>query len=730
MTKKNFYFLVFFLGLVCAQEVQETKKETKQQTKKEAKNEETPEEKQLNTILASSEREFSFTNKTMVSGQDFMERQVNNLTQMFEKESSISVGGGGTRGQKVYIRGMEDRLLRVRIDGAAQNGNAFHHQGNLLIDATMIKNIELIKGAANASVGPGALAGSMTVTTKSALDFLNPGQKVGFRVETSAYTNYGVKESAAIYGSDRKYFDMLALYNFLDIFYYRNGKHTFTNLFDPTPDDKVLGSPSMQNNGLIKANVYFTSRDKFTFSYSIIHDQAVRPLRSNVTRIDPNLNNGVDFALILFRHRNMANNFSGVFEHKGTDRFSKPNIKFNAYGNLRNVRLTVFSINDPSVRQKDEEGTTPRDLVLNNTGADFEVKHALGNQKKNALEYGINYQNFATADRFVVPTATQRGRENANIIGGYVQANYYVLKNLSIGAGTRYDFYFYYDQNYQHHLTQGFSPSAVILWNPVESMDVKVSYSYVTRGAIPADTLLLGDRTHFIAKNLKAEKGQNVELDIDYHHEYFALRGAAFYQNIKDFINSYGIGHGYILADGESFEYSIKDNLKYPVNIFGFEAGLDFFYENFLASFSFSRSFPKVRGHLINDTYELGAAVGNTYVLKFAYDFKRVGLNISWLSRFVQRLKYTGYDIYNDEFSQVDKPGYMVHNIYFTYIPPRHKNFTLYFAIENLFNAYYISQSSPYKVSADAKASESINAVRRALAEPGLNAKLALVYKF
>ncbi|STP11977.1 Iron-regulated outer membrane protein FrpB2 [Helicobacter mustelae] len=681
----------------------------------------------IETILSTSEREFSFTNKTMISGQDFLDRQVNNVTQMFSKESSIEVGGGGNMAQKLYIRGMEDRLLRVRIDGAAQNGNAFHHQGNLLIDPTMIKSVEIIKGAANASVGPGALAGSVSITTKSALDLLAKGQKFGFRIESGAYSNFGIKESLALYGSDRKYFDMLALYNFVDIFYYRDAKHVFTNLFNPAPQDKVLGSPSMQNNFLFKSNVFFNAKDKLTLSYSLVHDDAVRPFRANITRPDPALNDGVDFALILFRHKNIGNNFSGVYEHKGSERFARPNVKVNTYGYIRNVHLTPYAISANSA--KDEEGSIPRDIFLNNFGMDFEVKHALGNQKKNALEYGINYQNLSTVDRYFVPTATQRGKESAHIIGGYVQANYYLLKNLSIGAGTRYDLYFYYDQNYQHHLTQGFSPSAVILWNPVESMDVKLSYSYVTRGVLPTDALLLADYHHFIAKNLKAEKGQNIELDLEYNHDFFTLRGAAFYQNIRDFINSYGIGRGYVF-NGEQFDNTIKDNLKYLVNIYGFEAGADFFYKNFLASFSFSRSFPMVRGHLIADTYELGASVGNTYVVKVAYDFKESGVNVSLVGRFVQRLKYNGYDIYNHEFANIDKPGYQVYNFYINYTHPRHKNCTLYFAIENLLNEYYISQASPFKVEADGSAIENINQVRKALPEPGLNAKLSVVYKF
>ncbi len=65
----------------------------------------------------------------------------------------MNVGGGSVMGQKIYVRGVEDRLLRVTVDGAAQNGNIYHHQGNTVIDPGMLKSVEVTKGSANASAG-------------------------------------------------------------------------------------------------------------------------------------------------------------------------------------------------------------------------------------------------------------------------------------------------------------------------------------------------------------------------------------------------------------------------------------------------------------------------------------------------------------------------------------------------------------------------------------------------
>ena len=675
------------------------------------------EEQQLDDINTASLKKVSFESKAYISDSEIAYRQVSNLTDLFRDEVGIDVGGGGILAQKIYVRGLEDRLMRVGIDGVPQNGNAFHHQGNIMIDPAMLKGIEVRKGAPNASVGPGALVGSISMDTKDASDLLAPDKKFGSRANYSVFSNFGVKKHVAAFGGDHKTFDLLSYFSYQDVFYYRDAHHTFSNFFRPKDEDKVLGTPSLQTTALLKGNFYLTDKDKLTFNYNVLFDYASRPFRTNITEIDPSQNGGVLFAQQLFKHKNLNNNLSLTYERKGGAEFSDPKIKATAYGNIRNVNLSPYKI----VGKLDDESNASRNILLNNLGADLNITHALSQNTRNAFEYGLNYQNLSVIDLKAPVTPHQRGRENSHIIGVYAQANYFVLDNLSLGAGSRYDSYFYYDKNYQNHHTFGFSPSGVILYSPIDSMDIKLSYAYVTRGAMPGDALLLRDDV-VVDPNLKAEKAQNLELDIDYTSEYFAISGAAFYKNIKDFINSYGKPN-----KGKPI---VRDNLDSMIEVYGAEASVNFFIGGFLASFNFSRSLPMVHGRLLADTYELGASVGNTYIIKLAYDFKEYGFNVSWVSKIVQRLKYEGYDIYNDEITAIDKAGYDVHSIYTSYVPRKYKHLFFALAIENLFNKYYVNQASPFKVEADASASAAINRFPRALPEPGLNVKFSFAYKF
>ncbi|PAF44875.1 hypothetical protein BJI48_01975 [Helicobacter sp. 11S02596-1] len=689
----------------------------------------------LDKITATGEKEFQFNNKDFINGKDLGARQANQMSDVFATQPDVNVGGGGVMAQKIYVRGIEDRLLRVTIDGAAQNGNAFHHQGNTIIDPGMLKEVEITKGAANASAGPGALAGAITMTTKDASDLLEKGQNFGASLASSFYTNYGIRENVMAYGRG-SHFDVLAYYTYQNIFYYRDGEHAFKNLFHPKSEDKVIGSPSQQNNVLLKANAYLNEKDKITFTYNMTRDNATRPFRANVTNAIGE--EGFNFAQELFDHTDQNHNVSLQYAHQGGKNFGSPKVKVDAYGSVRNIYLTPrFDTSDEGPFKDDDEGRTPRNIFLNNFGADLKISHPIAEDYSNTLDYGLNYQNMTVMDKAQKEiTKEQRGKESSNIIGAYVQANYSLVKSLTVGAGTRYDVYTYFDKNSQNHVTQGFSPSVAVLYEPIDSIDMKLSYAYVTRGALPGDALLIQDDEVTIDPKLKSEKGQNVEFDMDFTQEYFSLRGAVFYQVIGDFINSYG--HP-ITEDQKAAAASkgsngedrgFRQNLKDKINIYGYELGASFNYENFVATLGFARSYPTVRGKLINDTYELGATTGFNYTLRLSYTFPSIGLDLSWLSRFVQTLDYEGYDIYNAEFYHTHKPGYGVHNIYVNYTPPKIKGLRFSIVLNNIFNKDYIDQTSPIKVEADGKGNDVANAVRKALAQPGFDGRFEISYKF
>lgn len=101
------------------------------------------------------------------------------LEDTFASQPEVVVGGGHAIAQKIYLRGIEDQLLAVSIDGAAQAGQAFHHTGRVQIEPELIKRVEVLAGTGDATAGPGALGGSLRFTTKDPQDLLRPGERAG-----------------------------------------------------------------------------------------------------------------------------------------------------------------------------------------------------------------------------------------------------------------------------------------------------------------------------------------------------------------------------------------------------------------------------------------------------------------------------------------------------------------------------------------------------------------------
>src|SRR5690606_36828255 len=114
---------------------------------------------------------------------------------------TVSVGGSNKISQKIYVRGIEDTLLNVTIDGATQAGYLFHHQGRLAIEPDLLKQVEVSAGAGSATNGPGALGGAIRFVTKDPLDLLRPGEQIGALLKAGYVTNTkGYKASTNLFG--------------------------------------------------------------------------------------------------------------------------------------------------------------------------------------------------------------------------------------------------------------------------------------------------------------------------------------------------------------------------------------------------------------------------------------------------------------------------------------------------------------------------------------------------
>ncbi|GAA7082168.1 hypothetical protein Kyoto48A_13400 [Helicobacter pylori] len=517
----SFSLFLSLLGMFELEAKEEEKEERKTERKKDQKKNT---QHTLGKVTTQAAKIFNYNNQTTISSKELERRQANQISDMFRRNPNINVGGGAVIAQKIYVRGIEDRLARVTVDGAAQMGASYGHQGNTIIDPGMLKSVVVTKGAAQASAGPMALIGAIKMETRSASDFIPKGKDYAMSVAVTFLTNFGDRET--VMGAYRNnHFDMLLYYTHQNIFYYRDGDNAMKNLFDPKADNKVTASPSEQNNVMAKINGYTSIRN---------------------VQIDP-----------LFRPNDIAASipFTPNPELSGENECVAQGGIYDAL--KQTCSITFKSLGGGSV-------VANKNLFIINSGFNANVIHTIDHKNDNLFEYGLNYQNLTTFDKAIpnselvkpgdAPDAClrvmgpndpnmngrcQRNGATANVVGVYAQANYTLHPMVTLGAGTRYDVYTLVDKDWQLHITQGFSPSAALNVSPLENLNFRLSYAYVTRGPMPGGLVWMRQDNLRYNRNLKPEIGQNVEFNTEYSSKYFDFRAAGFVQLISNYINQF-----------------------------------------------------------------------------------------------------------------------------------------------------------------------------------------------
>ena len=94
-----------------------------------------------------------------VEAEQLQRYQASDLQEVFESNPEVSVAGGPGVAQKLYLRGLEDTLLNISIDGASQPGQTFHHTGRIGIEPELLKRAEVQAGTGVVGDGRGGDVG-------------------------------------------------------------------------------------------------------------------------------------------------------------------------------------------------------------------------------------------------------------------------------------------------------------------------------------------------------------------------------------------------------------------------------------------------------------------------------------------------------------------------------------------------------------------------------------------
>ncbi len=584
-------------------------------------------------------------NRRVVSQEDINRIQANDLEDVFRKTPSVAVGGSVGIAEKVYVRGLEDALLNVTIDGATQAGVLFHHAGRLSIEPELLKQVEVHAGAGVATDGPGALGGAIRFTTKDPEDLLRPGEQAGALIKGGYFdNNEGYKASVNLFGRFSENWSGMATFGKSDSDAITDGHGA-----------KLGGTESEQTMGFAKVVGKLTDSQTIRLSYDQREDEGIRAQRPQW--IISSWNPGYPLKI----------------ERQTVNLGYQLNPTDNPFLNLE---VTLYD-----TQAELEQNVIGRWGIYNGASESQGINLRNTTQlSSHELIYGAEYR----ADEVNAgPGTNPKAEEEAGeVIGFFVQDLYQVTEKLLLSAGVRYDDYKLTDTDNQIFEADGFSPNLGISYQLTPTFSLNASYAEALRGRQTMETFLLDSRMN--DPDLQAEEAENSEIGFEYYRDAFGFSGTFYRARIDNAINDQRIP---INGAPRWVFRNIGD-----IETDGFDVRVSYDWSQVQVGLSYSDFDSELisdDGELQLNAYDhgaLGTTIGNTWTADVTYQFND-NLEFGWNGRLVE-----GIENIRTSAGTVDQSGYAVHDIYAQWFITR--DFNLTFTVKNLFDKYYIDHAT------------------------------------
>ncbi len=607
---------------------------------------------------------------SVISSDELEQIQATNLADIFRNQPDVSVGGGQTGGQKVYVRGLEDALLNVDVDGAVQTGTTFHHQSKFGVEPDLLKAVEVLPGVGRATDGPGALGGTLRFTTKDAADLLDPGANFGGYVRSGYYTNTsGYKENLTLYGKLNDCISYVGSFSYTNLDDYEDGRGA-------TLDE----TSSIQRNGFLKLSGDF--RNGHTFSLSYEHFE-----------------NGGPWG----RRANIAGSILGPAREPGTVIDLTRDTIIGKYGfdapdnDWLDLDFTAYYTENTSDFDYASPAFPDENTKIQSLGFDLRNTAIVGDH---TVVIGGDYRTddyksvgFAS----IINPNLYSGVEQADVFGFYVQDDWRIVDQLLLTFGARFDHYDYTDQFGQNFTDSGISPNATLIYSPNDCLSFHAGYSEAFRGVLPGEVYLNGSSfapggppSTRNAPFAQPEEAENVEIGVDYDNGDFFAGAKLFRSKIDNVMPIVG---------------NPRTNLG-DLETDGYEILLGYRWNGLTARAAVSESDPTINGTDINNILGVAAASGRTWVASLDYALPTYGVNFGYDVRYVEQLKN----------NVILKQSYVVHGLYANWTPTFAEDLTLSLAVHNLFDKAYLDQGTLYN--------------GFGYLEPGRDIRLSATYRF
>jgi len=567
--------------------------------------------------------------------EDIELKQADHLSDLLRDEAGIDIGGSHSMVQGINIRGVDELDLNISIDGATQNNNMFHHSGNLLINADILKEVDVNIGTN--SVLTGGLSGGVAFETKDAQDLLYGDEKFGARIYGSYGSNNYYNTSTTLYSQLSKSIDTLMYF-------------TYTDKQNPDDGDgnELTGNKGEVKNGLIKLGWDINNTNRLELSYDKYNDAGDYYIKTNFG--------------------------SGYNESSDTQdiEYERTTITLNYELDLDDTIDLTATIYENEIDY--DPGTTEGNSTHTGYKVLAESNLALANIE-NAIRYGFEgYEQVSKR----IESGTTTEKESADSFAIYLEDEVALTNNLFITPGIRYNHYKVDMNSSVDNLDKTFTNTSFALaakYLMTNQWTLNASATELFEGPSLRETYTAYSTT--FDDDLKAVTGLNTEVGIAFADnniiglDHFSVAVNLFETNIDDYIDAWSVGKsGDYSNDGD---YEIK----------GFESSLSLTKAAVGARLTYS--------HSDSDNKETGDAlryeVGDSLSLNLDYQFDSLDLLLSLTSQIT-------FDLDAETEDDADKEGYNVHGVSARWIPQNTDSLTVTAGIENMFNEQYYSHAS------------------------------------
>lgn len=645
-------------------------------------------------------------------------KQADHISDLLRVIPGVDVGGAHSLNQRITIRSMDDKDLRITIDGANQNTYMYHHMGNLQINANILKSVDIDVG--NNSVVNGGLGGVVRFETKEAKELLKPGQTLGGHVQYTFADNASNSYSVTGFGQLADQVDFLAYYNLIERDNFEVGGGKIKDADGDTvagTDGTVRGLEGDLDDALLKFGWDISPGQRASISYEAYRDEGDYSYRPDMgLATDLAIVNSTDSPLLFpteFTRDTLTLNHSLLLgDHT--------EIKTALFQNTSEFWRDETGLSDSSNGRLRASAGIKR-AEAENSGINVLAVSDIHAAVPHQLTYGIDAIQYKTDYREDMVSGSQltNGEEAAS--GAlFVQDRISVGGGIALIPGIRYEHYDIESTVVEDSYEEVMGAFAAE-WQVSHNVLMRASSTQLFKGPELGEAYQRAGANDERNDAIKAETGINNEFAIGFEDsvmgmERFTAGVTLFNTRINDYIYDYA----------ETDVFYGKDNVG-TLEIDGYEAyaGVDHGNLSVLLTYASAESeLNAFSEYAYLDGTRIDREQGDSISLLADYRVPALDLSFHWDVLMVDDVE-DAPDLDGASVNR-EKEGFTVHNVSARWTPRAVDGLALTLGVDNLFDEYYASQSSRTGVSFHPVFGE----LYLTDYEPGRNVKATVAYQF